>query len=181
MDREAWHAIVYEVAKRRVEHNWAYWTYWQPQFINLSKDRIVLSQKSLIFLNLKRRKGASPSLVSWLSKWAWIASGQVPSAIEDASLTEWSKFQKQKMKQRECAGNIHVPGSRWGPDADFILQRLGMEPLCSPCYPCKFHLTVMLHFQTHATQQLQPSKNLLPTWGARTFFLKWELTPEAQN
>ena len=56
------------------EKSWtqlSYWTYWQPQFINLSKDRNVLSQKSLIFLNLKRRKGASPSLVSWLSKWAW--------------------------------------------------------------------------------------------------------------
>lgn len=102
-----------------------------------------------------------------------VANGQSPSAIEDTSLTEWSKFQKQKMKkQRECAGNIHVPGSRWGPAADFILQRLSMEPLHSPCHPGKFHVTVMLHFQTHETQQLQASKNLLLTWGARTFSLK---------
>ena len=94
-----------------------------------------------------------------------VANGQVPSAVEDTSLTEWSKFQKQEMeKKREHAGSVHVPGSRWGPTADFIFLRFMMEGPSpgpsphSPCHPCKFHVSVMLHFQTNETWLLQASK-----------------------
>ena len=51
MDREAWHATVYAVTKSGTQLS--YWTYWQPQFISLSQDSNVLSQKSLIFWTWK--------------------------------------------------------------------------------------------------------------------------------
>lgn len=66
------------------------------------------------FLNLKTRKEARPSLVAWLLNMSLrTASSHVPTALEDVSWREQSKFQIQKMeRRREHAGGVCVPGSR---------------------------------------------------------------------
>lgn len=138
-----------------------------------------LSKAISSFWAWKQQRKAAP--FRWLDCQIWACNGQVPTTVvEDASLQEQSKFQKQEMeRKREWAGSIRslVPGV---PEA--YLQASSPRDLqVSQHIPHVTHASLMWDNgprQTNETWLLQATGDLLSIWGARTWLLQGDFTRE---